>query len=112
MTTATKTGPCQCAVHQAHRAKFGASEPRIGWLSAHLNDGKRTGFKPGDKVQFSDGYHHAPLIGEVLGAGPARSELLVTCDGSEWIIRRQIPLTIGKVTARVMKRDSLGRFTR
>lgn len=88
----------------------------VAWLSPWLNDGKRSGFKPGDKIEVSD-QRGVTLVGEVWGKGEKAGDLWVVVDGRTYDVRPRRPTCVADLKARTrvrrpVKRDALGRFSR
>lgn len=87
----------------------------VAWLDRlALNDGKVSGFKPGDKIEISN-QRGRILVGEVWGVGPKKSELWVVVGDVTYLVRRQRPTSYprgGGALRPSPRRDAQGRFTR
>lgn len=84
----------------------------LAWLSQWLNDGQRTGFKPGDKIQISNS-RGIVLDSEVIGPAEKRSEPLVLVGETTYVVRKQRPTSYPKASFKPKpRRDARGRFTR
>lgn len=82
----------------------------VAWLSRWLNDGKRTGFKAGDKIEIST-QRGRTLVGEVWGPGPKRTELWVVVDNVTYLVRKERPTSYPRGSLRPSpRRDARGRF--
>lgn len=82
----------------------------VAWLSRWLNDGKRSGFKVGDKLEISS-QRGRTLVGEVWGVGPKRTELWVVVDGVTYLVRKERPTSYPRGSLRPgPRRDARGRF--
>lgn len=84
----------------------------LGWLSRWLNDGKVSGWKAGEKVEFTNSRGN-PRIGEVLGAGPMQGEIAVQVGDVVYNVRKARPTSYARGSLKpAQRRDAAGRFTR
>lgn len=93
-----------------------ANRPGTGYLADDLNEGVRSGFKAGDRVEFRDG-RGRKLSAEIWDKGPKNGEWwAITATGHYVLIKAKRPALWGRPSLRpraprrAVRRDARGRF--